>query len=131
MLLFQGTQIQNLLSEFGLHMGGDLITEFATMNDFQALHEWEKEKLLPELLEEGEDEEHQINRLWEKASELVPMAACASYALHHRIISVISRKLRAVLEQTYSAKKEKAQRAEESSTSNPSGIRQRSPLTSV
>ncbi len=115
MLLSQGAQVQSMLSEFGLDMGGDLITEFAKMDDFQALHEWGKEKLLPELLEEGEDEEHQINRLWGKASELVPMAACASYALHHRIISVISRKLRPVLGQTHSAKKEKVQRAEKPS----------------
>ena len=107
MLLSQGAQLQTLLSEFGLHMGSDLITEFSQIEDFQALHDWGKEKILPELLEEGEDEESQVNRRWGKLSQLATMSACASYALHHRIISGIARKLRAVLGQTFSHGKER------------------------
>ena len=112
---------------FDLEMGSDLITEFSQIEDFKALHDWGKEKILPALLEEGEDEESQTNRLWERLSELTAMQKCASYAFHHKMISIISRKLRAVLEQTYSFAKEKAQRAEEVQTSNPSGIRMRPP----
>ncbi len=63
MLLAQGAQLQVVLSEFGLEMGSDTITKFSQIQDFEALHSWGKENLLPQLLEEGEDEESQRNRL--------------------------------------------------------------------
>ena len=59
------------------------------------------------------------------------MQGVASYAFHHKLISVFSRKLRAVLGHTISyaknKEKEKALRAEEAQASNPSGIRMRPP----
>ena len=72
MLLSQGAQLQIVLSEFGLEMGSDFITEFSQIEDFKALQDWGKEKILPDLLEEGEDEESQTNRLWKSFRSLSP-----------------------------------------------------------